>query len=687
MSHGIVKFLIPVLTVLLIASIVLLGVGKLTHDHYRQLEARHLADDVQKVRNLLQSEMDNLAATTRDYATWDDAWQFLHAPDQRFVDINLDDSLYGKLRIDLLAYLDLSGNVIHATSTLPDGSLLRTFDGRHLDLFRRYGGFGTDSGRRSMSGFTSTPDGLFMLVVEPVLRSNGAGQPAGFLMMGRRLGKGETQRLSRLLMTPLSLSPVSSPPSAGSPLLRVETREGPIEIFSLANGSLSGRSVIVDPTGEPVAVLNVSRDNRITREVISSFDLILFASTTIAALLIILLLLLFIRHVEIRRKGEASEQKLKESELRFGSVFRNAGLAIIIASPDRTILDCNPFAERFLGYTREEMIGLTIGDLSVPEDERENVQRARETLEKNDCSFSMEKRYRTKDGRIVWGNLTVSYLRSETGALEMIVGMIEDITPRKIYEERLTRLNQELERKVEERTADLRETIQHLESFTYSISHDLRTPLRAIDGYLNILREDYSRMIPSDALPHFDRISHNARLMADLIDDLLAFSRVNRAPLSKIPFDMNALVEEVIQQFDARSTPGVTLVVDLLPQAHGDPRLIRQVVANLLENSLKYRADDRPLEIRIDAVSEPGGGTVYRFADNGIGFDMRYADRIFGVFERIHPDRPVEGTGIGLALAKEIVERHGGKIWVESSEGRGSTFFFTLGVCGLSAPE
>ena len=244
--------------------------------------------------------------------------------------------------------------------------------------------------------------------------------------------------------------------------------------------------------------------------------------------------------------------------------------------------------------------------------------------------------------------------------------------------EALARLNAELERRVEERTAELRAALAEMEAFSTSVSHDLRAPLRAIAGFAALVREELGAALSGEAARLFARIESNAVRMAEMIDALLALARFGRQPLERVPLDMHAVARDVVEELRAAGALGAARVqIEVLPPAQGDRALVRQVLANLIANAAKYSAPKPEPRIWIESQGEPGR-VVYIVRDNGVGFDMRYAEKLFGIFERLHAPAEFPGLGIGLATVRRIVERHGGRVWAEAEPGRGATFFFTL---------
>jgi signal transduction histidine kinase len=266
----------------------------------------------------------------------------------------------------------------------------------------------------------------------------------------------------------------------------------------------------------------------------------------------------------------------------------------------------------------------------------------------------------------------------ENGRVTGLSCFVADITERKNAQREIQELNDELEIKVAERTAQLAAINKELEAFSYSVSHDLRAPLRAINGYANMFKEDYGAGLEPEAGRIINNITDYAKKMGQLIDDLLAFSRLGRKELVKAPVSMQDIVENICFELEGeRDGHSVKFTINQLAPACGDSFAIRQVWANLISNAVKYSTRKEKAIIEIGSQIT-GNEAVYYIKDNGAGFDMRYADKLFGVFQRLHSEEEFEGNGVGLAIVHRIVSKHGGRIWAEAKVNEGAIFYFTL---------
>jgi PAS domain S-box-containing protein len=276
------------------------------------------------------------------------------------------------------------------------------------------------------------------------------------------------------------------------------------------------------------------------------------------------------------------------------------------------------------------------------------------------------------------GNKPVNYTDRDISIADYLAGIAWDIVEKKQAQENLIRLNLELESRIRERTADLEMANRELESFSYSVSHDLRAPLRHITGYLELLNEELAGLMKEKTLHYVNIINSSALLMGQLIDDLLSFSRMGRGEIRIQTINMRSLIDDVIMTFSEEiKKHNIKLRILNIDEAKGDAAMIKIVMMNLFSNGIKFTSKTPNAEIEIGSESD-GNSVVFHVRDNGAGFDMRHADKLFGVFQRLHGEAEFEGTGIGLATVKRVIDRHGGRVWAEGSPGGGACFYFSL---------
>jgi signal transduction histidine kinase len=304
---------------------------------------------------------------------------------------------------------------------------------------------------------------------------------------------------------------------------------------------------------------------------------------------------------------------------------------------------------------------------------------ARRVMEARDFSLRARKTTEDEIGVLVDAfNDMLSEVGRRAEALEESNRSLgREIAERQHAEDELRRLNAELERRVAERTEELTTANQELEGFSYSVSHDLRTPLRAVDGYTRILEEDYTGKLDDEGQRLLRVIRENTRRLGQLIDDLLAFSRYGRHSLSVAEIDMRRIVDDTLRELKSASGLLPRLMLGTLPPAQGDAMLVKQVWANLLANAIKFSSKRDQPQVEVGGYSD-GAYNIYCVRDNGAGFDMRYYDKLFGVFQRLHSIEEFTGTGVGLAIVQRVVTRHGGRVWAEGKVNEGAAFYFSL---------
>lgn len=393
----------------------------------------------------------------------------------------------------------------------------------------------------------------------------------------------------------------------------------------------------------------------------------------------------------LSRRDDAG--RLRRSEQRFRGVFQENFQFMVLLSPEGRVLDLNRGIDDAGAdihavndpdsVTRDAMVGQyfwnTVWWRDLPEMRAIWPQRLRAAAKAHAPVLS-EDLYNRSNGELRIAQVAITAIRDAGGVVDFFVVQATDITDRKRAEAEIVRLNAGLEARVRERTAQLRIANKELESFSYSIAHDLRGPLSAIDGFSYLLEEAMLGDAGEKPRHYLARIRAGVRQMGDLTDALLSLAHVSRVPLQSATVDLGGIAQEVLQQCRERD-PGraaeVSVQPDLLVQ--GDPRLLRQVMTNLLGNAWKFTALQPLARIVVARQAWADGATVFCVRDNGVGFDMAYAEKLFGAFQRLHSPREFAGTGIGLANVHRIVTRHGGRIWAESSPGQGASFYFRLG--------
>ncbi len=371
------------------------------------------------------------------------------------------------------------------------------------------------------------------------------------------------------------------------------------------------------------------------------------------------------------------EQDLIESERKFRDLANLLPQVVYEIDLTGRLTYVNQPAYESFGYTWEELAnGLHFTQFILPED-RELAQLNFMNSLAGQKIDAAEYRMVRKDGSVLITLVYSSPIIKE-GKVMGIRGILVDITQLKQVEEDIRKLNEELERRVAERTTDLEIANRELEAFSYSVSHDLRAPLRAIDGFSSILLHDYTGALDPGGQVLLEKIRTNAQKMADLIDAILNFSRMSRQPLIRQNIIPAQIVQEILEELQPlQKGRQIQIHIDPLPRCEGDPALIKQVFNNIISNALKFTKTREVAKIEIGAFQKDGK-TVYFVKDNGVGFDMKYADKLFSVFQRLHDEKEYEGTGIGLAIVYRIIERHGGKVWAEGEVDKGASFFFTL---------
>jgi PAS domain S-box-containing protein len=370
------------------------------------------------------------------------------------------------------------------------------------------------------------------------------------------------------------------------------------------------------------------------------------------------------------------EEALRDAELKFRTIFDKASDGILLAeNGSSTFYMANNKICEMLGYTQKEIIKIGLSEIHLEKD-RPYVIEQFGRMGKNEISVASDIPVMRKDGSIFYADINSSSVN--LGGKDYLIGVFRDITERKQAEEEIKKLNTELEQRVIDRTAQLEASNKELASFAYSVSHDLRAPLRGIDGWSLALLEDYGERLDDQARKYLHRVRAETQQMGRLIDDMLKLSRVTRAELQLTPIDLTAMAQNIANSLqEERPQRRIEFIIQPALRANGDSQLIEIALSNLFDNAVKFTGTRSPARIKF-GEAEVDGGKAFFVHDDGVGFDMAHASKLFGAFQRLHKLSEFPGTGVGLATVQRIIHRHSGRIWANAQVDQGATFYFTL---------
>ncbi len=372
------------------------------------------------------------------------------------------------------------------------------------------------------------------------------------------------------------------------------------------------------------------------------------------------------RDISERKKAE---KKLAANEKRFRALVENNYDIISLIDENLKVIYRSPSAVRIMGWTLEEMPEVDNASNIHPDDREYAAGIIKKAKESPGQSIHASFRRQHKNGHYIWLEGIITNLLQDD-QIKAYVSNFRDITERKKTDEEIRLLNETLENRVKERTHEL-------ESFSYSVSHDLRAPLRAINGYAEMLNEDYDIKFDEEGKRILQNIKHNATKMGSLIDDLLAFSRLGRKELQKTDIDLNEMLEGVVIELNKTTTHQAKIKINKLHHVKADYGLLYQAIFNVISNGVKYSSKKKDPKVEVSSYEKNGEVTIC-IKDNGAGFNMQYANKLFGVFQRLHSQEEFEGTGVGLAIVQRVIAKHDGKVWGEGEVDKGAKFYISL---------
>jgi PAS domain S-box-containing protein len=426
--------------------------------------------------------------------------------------------------------------------------------------------------------------------------------------------------------------------------------------------SMRGKQLMDDIKHEIAAVKDEESRLLVERTRVSKEGHTKFTTTFTGLLTIIafILIAVFIT-INISLLGRTkAEKELRNAAEDIRDLYENAPCGYLSVDSAGTLVEINNTMLSWIGYTKDEVVGKMNFRHLIPNESVPTFEHSLDEFLRKGKISNVEFDIIRKDGSSFQIISSATMVKDDYGKFLKSRSTVFDISERKKAERQIRQLNQELE------------------AFTYSVSHDLRAPLRSIDGYTKILEEDYSDKLDSEGQRVMGVIMTNAKRMGQLIDDLLEFSRLGRKELAKIECDMNSIAHDVVNELvESQPQRKVTIDIDELVPSKADPAMIRQVWINLISNAIKYSRKTENPRVEISSYLDRGVH-VYMIRDNGVGFDMKYIGKLFGVFQRLHKVQDFEGTGVGLAIVYRIIAKHGGKVWAESKVNEGAAFFFSL---------
>lgn len=681
---------------------------------FADLERQNSKKNVGRALNALSDDISGLVTMTNDWATWDDTYNFIEDGNEAYIEANPTNATIEGLRVNVMFFVNSSGQIIFSKAldlqsgkeVLIPQSLLEHL---HLDSILVH----HPDTESSVSGIILIPEGPMLIASEPILTSQGEGPIRGTLVWGRYLDSAEIDELAettRLFLTVHRLDEAKLPfdfEKARSALWG----ENQVFVNPLDREFVAGYTLINDIYGEPILILRADLPRSIYQQGQTSQLYFISSLVGVGLVFVVVALLLLERLVlaplfrlnasvsnigasgdlsaRVMMKGsdelanlggeinrmlgalEKSHNALQESEEKFKRLVEDMNDGYIVVQ-DLKVVFANARSAEMYGYTFEEMIGKPVQEVVSLEIAEELAKLQSSELLSGAAPKQYEMKLTRKDGTVCtveFGVRLIDYTGRRAVSL-----VVRDITERKRMEEAMERQAQELFRS----NVELSAVNKELEAFSYSVSHDLRAPLRSIDGFSKVLLEDYVDKLDAQGKDYLQRVRAASQRMAQLIDDLLNLSRVTRSDMRREVVNLSALAQGIAAELrNVEPERHVEFVIVEGLVVNGDSQLLRLALENLLGNAWKFTGKHPSARIEF-GVETYDSKCAYFVRDDGAGFDMSYLDKLFTPFQRLHAVTEFSGTGIGLALVQRIIHRHGGRVWAEGQVEKGATFYFTL---------
>lgn len=684
-------------------------------DSFAELEVQNTTNNVERALNALDEDIAGLDTMTNDWATWDDTYRFIEDRNEEYIAVNPTDEGMMALRVNVMLFINSSGEIVYSKGfdfeneqeEIVPQSLITHLTADSLLLNH------PDS-KSSISGILLLPEGPMLIASEPILTSDGEGPVRGSLVWGRYLDATEVSGLAettRLSLTVHQLSEPELPPDFELAHSELSSAETPPFVRPLDREFVAGYTILEDIYGTPILMMRVDISRAIYQQgqtslvyLISSLAIVGFVFVVAVLLLLEKLVLAPVSRLSasVNRIGasgdlssrvtiagkdelsslsgningmlgrlEQSNIALRESEEKFKHLVQEMNDGFFVIQDAKVVFTNTRGAEMF-EHAGEEITGKPIGELLSPELTRTLSKMHAEVARGKAIAQQHETRLIRKDGKVCTFELSVRDM--DYAGKPAVSVVMREITERRKAEEELARQAKEVARA----NAELCVVNKELEAFSYSVSHDLRAPLRSIDGFSKAVLEDYEQKLDDQGKDYLHRVRAASQRMAQLIDDLLNLSRVTRGDMRHDSVDLSAIAQSIAAELQ-RMQPDrqVEFIIAEGLMAKGDAQLLKLVLENLLNNAWKFTGRHAHAKIDFGAVPH-NGKTAYFVRDDGAGFDMAYAEKLFTPFQRLHGMTEFAGTGIGLALVQRIIHRHGGQVWAEGKIEEGATFYFTL---------